>query len=123
MAWFLYLVSIIWIIMGTVLVLYTDWIRSSLKELVEKKNYRFLSPIPFVFGVLLVISAGWSEFFWLIFLLGLVGVAKGLYLFLAPKNQLEIVMKWWFDEASDRLYRFVGLICLVLGIALLSWIR
>ncbi len=123
MAWFLYLVSIIWIVMGTVLVLYTEWVRKSLKERLEKTNYRFLSPIPLVFGILLVISAGWCEVFWLIFLLGLIGVAKGLYLFLAPKSQIDMVLSWWFDEASDRVYRFTGLICLVLGIALLSWIR
>lgn len=123
MAWFLYLISIIWVILGSVLVLYTDRSRGFLKGLVKKRDFRVLGPVPLGFGVLLVISAGWSEVFWLIFLLGLIAVAKGLYLLFGPRSQVQTLITWWCEEASDQLYRFCGLICLVLGIALLSWIQ
>ncbi|NIQ38403.1 MAG: hypothetical protein GTN81_07435 [Proteobacteria bacterium] len=123
MGWFLYVMSILWVVFGTVSILYTDWLREFLKEHLENKNPRFLSPIPLVLGILLVISAGWSEIFWLVFLLGLLAVAKGLYLLVGPRGQIDMVVAWWSGEASERLYRFSGIIALVLGIALLSWIR
>lgn len=123
MVWFLYLVSILFVAIGAVFILYTDWIRKSLRGVLEKKNIRLLSPIPLVFGILMIISAGWSEVFWLILLLGLIALAKGLYLLFSPRNQIDMVISWWFEKASDQLYRFWGLISLVLGIALLSWIR
>jgi len=123
MAWFLYLVSILWVVMGAVFVLYTDWTRKFLKGMFETKNVRVLGLIPLVFGILMVISAGWSEIFLLIFLLGLIAMAKGFYLLFGPRKQTDLIISWWLDKASDQLYRFCGLIVLVLGIALLSWIQ
>jgi len=123
MAWFLYLVSILWVIMGAVFVLYTDWTRKFLKGMLMTKNVRVLGLIPLVFGILVAISAGWSEVFLLIFLLGLIIAAKGFYLLFGPRKQIDLIISWWLDKASDQLYRFWGLIVLVLGIALLSWIQ
>ncbi len=122
MAWFLYLVSILWVIIGVVFVLYTGWIRKLLGGIPGNRNLRALSPIPLVFGVLLAVSAAWSEVFLLIFVLGLILLATGLYLLFGPKKQIDTVSAWWVEKASDQLYRFWGLIVLVLGIALLSWI-
>lgn len=123
MTWFLYLVSIVFVVIGAVLILYTDWTRKSLEGLVAKKNFRLLGLVPLVFGILLIISAGWSEIFWLVFLLGLIALAKGVYLLLGPKDQMGTAITWWLGKASDQLYRLSGVICLVLGTALLSWIR
>lgn len=123
MTWFLYLTSIVLVVAGAVFVLYTDWIRKSMEKMVVKKDVRVFSPIPLVFGILLIISAGWSEIFWLVLLLGLIAVAKGVYLLLGPKEQIGTAITWWLDKASDQLYRLSGVISLVLGTALLSWLR
>ena len=122
MTWFLYLVSILLVVIGAVFILYTRWIRKSMKGILVKKNVRLLSPIHLAFGILLIISAGWSEVFWLVFLLGLIGLAKGAFLLFGPKKQVDLAIKWWLRRASDQLYRFWGVISLVLGMALLSWI-
>jgi len=123
MTWFLYLVSVVLVVVGVVLVLYTDWMRESLKAVLFQKRFRFLSSIPLAFGILLIISAGWSEIFWLVFLLGVIALAKGLYLLFGSRVNIERALHWWLDKASNQLYRLSGVISLVLGMALLSWVR
>lgn len=123
MTWFLYLVSVLFVAIGAVLILYTRWLRKSMKAVLVKKNVRLLSPIPLAFGILLIISAGWSEVFWIVFVLGLIALAKGACLLFGPKKQINLAITWWLRRASDQLYRLSGVICLVLGMALLSWIR
>jgi uncharacterized protein YjeT (DUF2065 family) len=123
MVWVVYVISILFVVIGVVLILYTDWMRKGMKRLLEKRNIRLFSPIPLVFGILLVIGAAWGEVFWFILLLGLVALAKGVYLLLGPKHQLNVATEWWLQKASDQSYRLCGVILLVLGMALLSWIR
>jgi hypothetical protein len=123
MTWFLYLVSIVLVVIGGVIILWTDWTRETLKGVLARKSIRLLGLIPLVFGILLVISSGWSEIFWLVFLLGLIALAKGAYLLFGSREQIDTATSWWLDKASDQLHRLSGLISLVLGMALLSWIR
>jgi len=123
MVWFLYVVSILFVVLGAVLVLYTDWIRKSMKSGLGKKNTRLLGLIPLVFGILMVISAAWSEVFWLILIIGVIILAGGAYLLFGSKEKLDTAITWWLGKASDRSYRFWGLILIILGIALLSWIQ
>jgi uncharacterized protein YjeT (DUF2065 family) len=123
MTWFLYLVSIVLVVVGAVSILYTDWVRKSLREMVAKKYFRLLGLVPLILGILLIISAGWSEVFWLVFLLGVVALAKGFFLLFSSKARIDTAITWTLDTASDQVYRFSGVISLVLGMALISWIR
>jgi hypothetical protein len=43
------------------------------------------------------------------------------FLFLAPR-QIDAIGKWWLDKAQDITYRFWGIIILILGITLFSWL-
>ena len=76
--------------------------------------------IPIVFGIILIIGAlSGDGFLWLPFILGLAGLAKGVYFFVASPDQAKMIMEWWFFKASPETIRFLGLISFVLGMALL----
>jgi len=122
MIWFLYGLALFWIAVGSLFILYTEESRRFLGNFMGKVKPRFLAFIPIVVGVLLIISAKASGAFWFILILGLLAIGKGVYLLLAPHGQTEALLNWWFDSAQDRTYRLWGLIIVVLGMVILSWL-
>jgi uncharacterized protein YjeT (DUF2065 family) len=122
MIWFLYGLALFWIAMGALFILYTEESRRVLRNLMEKTKPRFLAFLPMAVGVLLIIAARESGAFWFIVILGILAIGKGLYFLLGPRGQTEALFAWWFKSVQDRTYRFSGLIMVVLGMVILSWV-
>ena len=119
----LYILAILWIVMGTFLVLYTEGTKEVLKKLFLTDRFRWLAALPLIFGILLVAGAFYQkEMFWLVFILGVLGVLKGVFLIIGPSAQIKKVLEWWFHKASDRTIRLNGLISVILGTAILSYL-
>lgn len=122
MIWFLYGLALFWIAVGSLFILYTEESRRVLGNFMGKVSLRTLAFMPIVVGVLLIVSAHASGAFWFIFILGLLAVGKGVYFLLAPSAQAKSFIAWWLDSPQDRTYRLWGLIIVVLGMAILSWV-
>ncbi len=120
----LYIISILWIAMGTFLIIYTHRTKEFMKKLFYRDNPKWLAVFPLVFGLILVIGAfQLRDMFLLAFLLGMLGLAKGLYLLFGPATQVKALFDWWFHKAGDRTIRMQGLISFILGVAILSYLR
>jgi len=120
----LYIVSLVWIAMGAFLVIYTGQARSFIKVVFPPSRAKVFAVIPFAFGVVLVIGAFYrTQMFWLAFVLGLLGILKGIFLFLGPSDRIAALMQWWYGKASDRVVRTGGLIAFFLGSVIFSYIR
>ena len=77
--------------------------------------------VPLFFGVVLVLGAFFEkEVFWLAFILGLIALIKGVYLIVGPPAQVNKLLDWWFEKASDRIIRLSGLIIFFLGSAIFT---
>jgi uncharacterized protein YjeT (DUF2065 family) len=74
-------------------------------------------------GALLLLSAGASQNFWFVVLLAVLAAAKGLLFFLNPRGLFAKIRQWYLHQADDQTYRMAGIILLVLGTAVFSWIR
>jgi hypothetical protein len=122
MIWFLYGLAFFWIAAGTLFILYTEESRRFLRNSMGKMNPKFLAFIPMVVGIVLILAAGASGAFWFILILGLLAIGKGIYFLLGPQGQIKALFDWWFKSAQDRTYRFWGLIMVLLGMAILSWV-
>jgi len=118
----LYVISVLWIAMGSCLVLYTVEFRKVMANLLKGVDRRFLAFLPAVFGVLMIVAASQARNPGFIRLLGLLAVAKGAFIFANPQGLYGQLSEWYLDKASDQTYRFFGIISLILGTALLSWI-
>ena len=119
----LYILAILWIVMGTFLVLYTEATQEVLKKLFFTDHFRWVAALPLIFGIILVVGAFFhKEMFWLIFVLGVLGILKGLFLIIGPSGQIKELIDWWFHKASDRTIRLSGLISVILGTAILSYL-
>jgi len=119
----LYFVSIMWIVSGTSLIIYTDQTRRLLKKLFYVENLKIFSLIGIVLGLFLIIGGCFSrDIFWLSLVLGLVSMAKGVYLLKAPREDVGRLFDWWYEKASDETIRFWSLVTLILGILILAYL-
>jgi hypothetical protein len=122
MKWILYVISILWVVFGACTVLYTAETRNTLNNLFKSFDLKILAWIPLVTGLLLVFSATASHYPWFIRLVGLMAVAKGVLIILNPNGMLEKINQWYINTASDQTYRLSGVIYIILGTAVFSWI-
>lgn len=122
MKWILYGISLLWIIVRLMQVLYTEKSQKVLKYLMTKRNPQLLAVFPLVIGILLCLAAFWSQALWFIFSLGLLACLKGILFFFLPTKYTQKFLEWWFTKVSDKLIRLGGLIFVILGIAIMSWI-
>ena len=119
----LYIISIFWIAMGTLLIIYTQKTRASYGKLVYKRNPRLLALLPLAFGIFFLVAAFFNkEMFGLIFILGVLGILKAAYLILGPADRINRLMEWWYHEAGDGTIRLFGLVAFILGCAIFSYL-
>jgi uncharacterized protein YjeT (DUF2065 family) len=122
MKWFLYAFSLIWISFGAGLIIYTRESKIMIKRLVTDLDRRILSALPAVLGVFLIIAASESRHSWFIRLIGFLAVLKGGFIFWNPYNVYDKTVDWYLNALSDQTFRFFGIIILILGTVILSWI-
>jgi uncharacterized protein YjeT (DUF2065 family) len=121
MKWFLYAIGFFWIGLGVCFILYTETCRQMAAEILDAVHEKILALIALAIGFLLILSAFWSENVWFIMLLGVMVTVKGVLLLFNPKNMFETIKNWYLNGASDRTYRFFGIIMLIVGTAVSWW--
>ena len=119
---FLYVASFFCIAMGCCTILYTDETRKFVKSIFNEIDRKFISAFELIIGILLLISATASRQAWFIRLIGLMAIIEGGVIFLIPKNLYDELMDWYLNSASDQTCRLFGILSLVFGTAILSWI-
>ena len=122
MKYVVYLLGFLWIAAGAIAILYTDDYKAFLKGLSTRMDRTVLALIPAVFGLLLLFAASSTGHSWFIGLIGVLGIVKGVLIYFNPGGLFEI-SKNWMDTLSDQGYRLVGIIALVLGTVVISWIQ
>jgi uncharacterized protein YjeT (DUF2065 family) len=119
---FLYAFSFLWIVSGSCFIIYTRQSRAFVGQLFEEIERRILAVVAAVVGFALLLSSPYSVHGWFIILLGLLSLLKGVFLFVNPADLVTQMRKWYAECASDQTYRFLGIVMVVLGTALFSWI-
>ena len=122
MKWFLYAISLIWIAAGTWIILYTDECRNFYKRMYQGIDRRVLSILPTAAGILFLFAASASRHSWFIRFFGIMAVLKGVFFFFNPNDLYDDLNQWYIDSASDQTYRMHGIMALIFGTAVLSWI-
>lgn len=121
MVWYLYVVALLFIAKGIFLILNTEQAQKLSRNFVETGNYRLWGLVVVVFGLLLAISSFWSGVIWFLFLLGLLLAGIGIFMLVGQEERVDALLRVWGD-ISDRGLRFWGLILVVTGTAILSWV-
>lgn len=121
MTWFLYLVSIIWVAVGSVLILHTEKVRDVLSGIMDETDFRLWGGVTLGFGVLLGISSFWSGVTWFLLLLSLIIAGMGAYALFGNEKKVRSMVDHWI-QLTDAGYRLWGLILVISSVALLAWI-
>ena len=122
MKWFIVLISIVWIASGGFLILYTDRCRDLMTKAIDRMGRVPMAAAASAVGILLLLSARSSANPGVVVFLGLLALAKGGAFFWNPSNLFDKTRQWWLESATDQTYRLAGIIILILGTALISWI-
>jgi uncharacterized protein YjeT (DUF2065 family) len=118
----LYLISLLWIAAGCYYILYTNATRDWIKQMLAKVPTKLFALFPVVVGLLLILAAPASSKVWFIRLLGALGVAKGAIAFFNPNGWWDKALDWYLTNLSDQTMRLYGIIALILGTVIFSWI-
>jgi len=122
MKWFLYLISFCLIASGSCFILYTIQYRDLLKNVLSKSYEKIIAASAIIIGLLLIISAFQAQGFWFVVFLGIIAICKGVFVIFNPKNSLDNIRDWYLNTASDQTYRLFGIISIVIGIVMITWI-
>jgi hypothetical protein len=123
MEWILFFVAIFWIVLGSWANLYPAQVHGRLRSFAEGVNPRWAAVFAMVAGIMLVVAAPVSsQGVGFIRLLGFVAMAKALIFAVLPKESYQRLLDWWFAPVREQSWRVWGLVMLVLGVVLLSWL-
>lgn len=110
----MYLVGILWIIVGALMVFATDMIKKKFIEVfLPKMNMKKLGYVPITIGVLLILASQYNRHAILVVLLGLVAILKGI-LCIIKTDMMESLRDKWV-KAENNVYRIFGAITILIG--------
>ena len=118
-----YLLGFSHIAICTYLILYTKESVSFLKGLFNTYQLKYLSAIPAVYALLFLISASATVHTWVIRIIGLLAAVEAVVAFTNPKKIYSQMLDWYFDNVSEQANRLLGIIGVVFGTVILTWIQ
>jgi hypothetical protein len=119
----LYVLGILWVILGALAILYTQQFRAKSDMLLKQVDPRYFAVLSLLAGILLLAASPSSRHAWFVRLLGLMAMAKSGLLFINPAGLYEKMVSWLVDRMSDQAYRFWGIVMLIIGTAIVSWVK
>ncbi len=121
MQWILYAFSLVFVAFGVYMILYTDNARNLFRQFIQM-GFKTLSIIAAIIGFLFLVSASASHYPWFLRFVGIFSIVEGVVLYINPQDIMGRIYAWYLDEASDQTFRASGIITVILGTALISWI-
>ena len=117
-----YFLGFVYIAIGSVFILYTREYVDALKKIIQEIPLKILSALPAVFGILFFIAAFASTFPWFFRVIGIVAFVEAVVTFTNPLNLYSRMLDWYFD-LSDQTQRLFGIITIIFGTAILTWVK
>jgi uncharacterized protein YjeT (DUF2065 family) len=105
------------------LILYTKESIAWLKSLINQYRLKHWAAIPAVFGLLFLISASAVTFPWFFRIIGLLAFCESAIAFTNPHNIYRRMLDWYFGNVSNQANRLFGIIGLVFGTVILTWVK
>ncbi|RJQ66667.1 MAG: hypothetical protein C4519_25185 [Desulfobacteraceae bacterium] len=104
------------------LILYTQATVAALNGLFQKYPLRYLSALPAIFGFLFLICASSITYPWVFRIVGLLSMGEAVLAYTNPQGIYSRMLNWYFIKVSDQAQRLFGIIGIIFGTAILSWI-
>ena len=115
---FLYVLSIAWIVAGTLLVFAPEMLRKKVFSKIKDLPLKKISFIPIVLGILIIVSAQFNRHAFFVVILGILAIVKGVLAIAATEKFIK-----WQDKllhAKMNTYRIMGVIVIIVGSIVLT---
>jgi hypothetical protein len=93
-----------------------------MKSIFSNIDQKILAALPFIFGILFIFSALTTRIPWLFRLIGLMAIIEGMAFFFISKEMYDKFMDWYLNSLSVQTYKLSGILGIIFGAAILSWI-
>ena len=117
MGWFIVLVGALLMVDGAALILIPRKVIHFAQKMLSSKQFSRMGWISIIVGILLCASAKFSYLALGVFLLGLLSIAKGVYILITPAEKIK---KHKMLSLSEKIYRVIGIVVLVVGMTLIN---
>ena len=118
-----YLLGFGHIVLCTYLILYTretvDWF----KDLYNTYQLKYMTAIPAVYGLLFLIPASFTTHPWVFRIIAVLSFCEAFVAFINPHNFYRQILDWYFENVSDQTQRLFGIIGIIFGTVILTWIK
>lgn len=118
-----YLLGLTCIASSTFLILYTRETVNAFKSLFQKYPLKYLSAIPAVFALLFMIASSATIYPWVLRIIGLLAACEAVLALTNPHSVYSKMLDWYFGDVSDGTQRLFGIIGIIFGTVLLTWVR
>jgi len=103
-------------------VLYTRQTVAALKGGFQTYSLKYLAAIPAVLGLLFLVSASSTTYPWVFRIIALLAFCEAAVAFADPQQIYSRMLAWYFQNVSDQTNRLFGIIGIVFGTVILTWI-
>ena len=104
------------------LILYTRGTVAAIEGGFRTYPLRYLSAIPAVFGLLFFVSASSTTHPWVFRIIALLAFCEAAVAFADPKKIYSRMVDWYLENVSDQTNRLFGIIGIIFGTVILTWI-
>lgn len=108
------LFGIVVVVFGVIFLLKPDVIRPYMDFWTKGKRIYTAAVLNLIIGIILLLAASQCRLAWLIALIGIWGIIKGVILFVLGPEKLKSRIEWWKGRPVGIL-RLAALLCLAIG--------
>ena len=112
------IVGIVVVFIGIVYLLKPGVLKSFIGFFKKGKRIYSVALIRFVLAVIFLLAANQCKIPWVIIVFGILFMISGLLIFILRAERLKSILDWW-QRQSSLLLRFMGLIALAVGAAII----
>jgi hypothetical protein len=122
MAVILFLLGLLFIALGTGLILSTNEVKQFFKNFLAEKNLKIAAAAPGVVGFLFIVGAGASTHPLLLRILGILCLAEAAMMVFNPKGLYTEMLNWYFEKISERTHQIFGIVAVIVGTFIVAWV-
>ena len=104
------------------LILHTRKTVDTFKDWFRIYPLKYLSALPAAFGILFLISASATTYPWVFRIIALLAFGEAVVAFTDPQKIYSRLLNWYFENVSDQTNRLFGIIGIIFGTVILTWI-
>ena len=118
-----YLLGFGYIAICSCLILYTRATVDTLNGLARNYPLKYLSAFAAVVGLLFFLCASVTTYPWVLRLVGFVAIGEAVIAYTNPQELYTRMLDWYFEKVSEQTHRLFGIIGIIFGTVILSWIE